>query len=174
MSSKVIMTNILRVVLVIFAQLLVFKHISVSFADFAYIHFIIYPIAFLMLPMRTPTLVILPVAFLIGLLMDIFYDSIGVHASASVFSAYIRTLIIGFLEPFDGYNQDDVPTMHKMGTGWYVSFMSLSLIAHIFFYFSVEAFSFVYFFDIFLNTIFSFIVSALVIFILMFIFRTKA
>jgi hypothetical protein len=152
---------------------MVFKHVSSSIGDFAFFHFIIYPLAFLLLPIRSPLSATLPIAFLIGLGVDIFYDSIGVHASASVFSAYLRSLVIAFLEPFEGYNMDDAPVIKKLGFSWFISFISVTLFAHIFFYFSVEAFSFVYFFEIFLNTIFSFIVSLIVIILGSLIFRTK-
>jgi hypothetical protein len=168
-----ISTNIIRIVLVFLAQVLIFKHVTFGFADFAYIHFIVYPLAFLLLPVKTPSIVVLPLAFLVGIGVDMFYDSPGVHASASVFSAYFRTLVIAFLEPYDGYNVDDAPSIKRLGFGWFVSYISIVLLVHIFFYFSVEAFSFVYFFDIFLNTIFSFIISFIVIIIIQSIFRTK-
>jgi hypothetical protein len=142
-------------------------------SDFAFIHILIYPLAFLLLPIKTPSIVSLPLAFIIGLAVDMFYDSPGVHASASVFSAYFRNLVIAFLVPYDGYNVDDTPNIKRMGFAWFVSYISIVLFVHIFFYFSVEAFSFVYFFDIFLNTIFSFIVSFILVVIIQTIFSTK-
>ena len=60
-----------------------------------------------------------------------------------------------------------------MGLVWFMSFVSLLLLLHCFFYFSVEAFSFVYFFHIFMNTIFSFITSMAVIVLFQLIFRPK-
>lgn len=171
--SNAISTNIIRIILLFLAQILVFKHITFGISDFAYIHFLIYPVAFLLLPVKTPSIILLPLSFLIGLGIDFFYDSPGVHASASVFSAYFRSLVIAFLEPYDGYNVDDVPNIKRMGFGYFVSYMSIVLLAHMLFYFSVEAFSFVYFFDIFLKTIFSFIMSFIVIFIMLSIFKTK-
>ncbi|MBK7701261.1 MAG: hypothetical protein IPJ39_22315 [Saprospiraceae bacterium] len=45
-----------------------------------------------------------------GLALDMAYDSVGIHAAALVFTAYIRNIIIAFLEPFDGYSVADVPT----------------------------------------------------------------
>lgn len=173
MNSQSLLTNIIRIIVVFLAQVMIFKFISSEVGTFAYIHFIIYPIAFLLLPIRLPIAITLPIAFTIGMCVDVFYDSIGVHASASVFSAYFRTLAIAFLEPFEGYNADESPVMKRLGFSWFISYISLTLLAHIFFYFSVEAFTFVFIFDIFLNTIFSFIVSLLVILISQLIFRTK-
>jgi hypothetical protein len=129
--------------------------------------------AILLMPVKTPRAVLLVSAFIFGIALDIFYDSIGIHAFSLVFTAYIRNIIIAFIEPYEGYNIDDVPTLKKMGLGWFVTYISLALLIHVFVYFSVEAFSFVFFFEIFLNTIFSFIVSFITILILQFIFNTK-
>lgn len=171
--NNIITTNIFRFIFIFFIQIWIFKHITFSLGGFAFIHFLIYPVAILLLPVKTPRSILLCLAFLLGILMDVFYDSLGVHAAAMVFTAYIRNTIIAFLEPFEGYNINDIPTIKQMGSAWFVSYLSIALLIHIFLYFSFEAFSFVFFFEIFLNTIFSFIVSFIVILIAQFIFRTK-
>ncbi len=108
-----------------------------------------------------------------GLGLDLFYDSVGIHAATLVFTAYIRNIVIAFIEPFDKYNVIDVPTIRNLGIGWFVSYLSILLFIHILVYFSIEAFSFVYFFEIFINTIFSFIVSFIIIMLSQLIFRPK-
>ncbi len=171
--SNTITTNVIRYILLFLAQVLIFKQITFSLGGIAYIHFIIYPLAILLMPVKTPKAVLLLSAFIMGLSLDMFYDSVGIHAASLVFTAYIRNIIIAFLEPFDSYNTDDVPNIKTFGLGWFISYISICLLIHIFVYFSIDAFSYVYFFEIFLNTIFSFIVSFLVILITQFIFRTK-
>ncbi len=171
--NNAITTNIIRCIILFLAQIWVFKQITFSLGGLAYIHFLIYPMAILLMPVKTPRAVLLVSAFIFGIALDIFYDSIGIHAFSLVFTAYIRNIIIAFIEPYEGYNIDDVPTLKKMGLGWFVTYISLALLIHVFVYFSVEAFSFVFFFEIFLNTIFSFIVSFITILILQFIFNTK-
>jgi len=171
--NNVFQTNIIRIVLIFIAQVLIFKQITFSLQGLAYIHFIIYPMAILLMPVKTSRSILMALGFLLGIALDLFYDSPGIHAASLVFTAYIRNIIIAFLEPFDGYNIDDVPTLKRMGTGWFVSYVSVALIIHIFVYFSIEAFSFVFFFEIFLNTIFSFIVSLILVMVLQFILRTK-
>lgn len=173
MNRSSIQTNVIRVLLLFVAQVLIFKQITFSLGGFASIHCLIYPMAILLLPVKTNRSVLLVLAFLFGISLDMFYDSPGVHTATLVLTAYLRQVIIAFLEPFDGYNMDDVPTIKKMGLAWFVSYISIALLLHIFVYFSIEAFSFVYFFEIFLNTIFSFIFSFVTVLILTFIFRTK-
>lgn len=152
---------------------MVFKQVTFSLGGLAYIHFIIYPLAILLMPIKTPRGVLLLSAFVMGLALDMFYDSVGIHAGTLVFTAYIRNIVIALLEPYDGYNMSDVPTIKNLGIGWVVSYLSITLLIHIFVYFSIEAFSYVFFFEIFLNTIFSFIVSFIVILVAQFIIQTK-
>jgi hypothetical protein len=171
--NKVFRSNLIRISLLLLAQGLIFKHIAFSMGGVAYVHFIIYPLAILMIPVGVPKPLVLITAFLSGIIVDIFYDSPGVHAAALVFTAYFRPLVLAFLEPYEGYKLDDVPSIYNFGFGWFVSYMSLALLVHIFTYFSIEAFSLVYFFKIFLNSIFSFFVSFLVIMTIHLIFRSK-
>ena len=140
---------------------------------FTYVHFIVYPFFILLLPIRLPSIAVVLLSFLMGISVDVFYDSPGVHAAAAVFLGYIRSIIIKFLEPYEGYNMEDSPTLKTMGLSWFMSYQAISLIIFLFVYFSIEAFSFVYIFDIILDTIFTFIASYIVLLIMQFVFRTK-
>ncbi|MBK8625032.1 MAG: hypothetical protein IPN86_05575 [Saprospiraceae bacterium] len=171
--NSAIPTNVFRFVFIFLVQVMVFKQVTFSLGGLAYIHFIIYPLAILLMPIKTPRGVLLLSAFVMGLALDMFYDSVGIHAATLVFTAYIRNIVIALLEPYDGYNMSDVPTIKNLGIGWVVSYLSITLLIHIFVYFSIEAFSYVFFFEIFLNTIFSFIVSFIVILVAQFIIQTK-
>ncbi len=129
--------------------------------------------AILLLPVKTTRSLLLIIAFVFGICLDIFYDSPGIHAAALVFTAYVRNIVIALLEPFSGYNIDDVPTIKQLGFSWFISYISILLLIHFFVYFSIEAFSFVYIFEIFLSSVFSFICSFIVVMIIQFIFNTK-
>lgn len=172
MNSKIIIPSSIRAVIIILLQGLVFRRIAFHWGDFAFVHLFLYPIIILLLPLRTPRILMITVGLIVGLSIDAFYGSFGIHASALVFTAYIRDLIVKILEPYAGYNVDDSPTLKNMGFSWFISYLSIMLVLHLFFYFSVEAFSFVYIFEIVMNTIFSFIASTLLIMIIQYIFRS--
>jgi hypothetical protein len=138
-----------------------------------YVHMLIYPLFILLLPLKTPRSLVIALGFLLGIGVDLFYNSPGVHASALVFTAYLRGLILRILAPYEGYNVEDSPTLVTMGFTWYISYIAITMILHIFFYFSVEAFSFVYFTEIALNTLFSYFATFIIILILDLIFRMK-
>jgi hypothetical protein len=170
MNQKIIKYGI-RFLLILFLQVLVLQRIDFEVGDFAFIHLIVYPYFIFLLPINTPRVFVMLLAFVLGLSVDAFYNSPGVHASAIVFTAYIRNWILKFLEPFEGYNVESVPSIHSLGFAWYISFSCILLIFHLFLYFSIEAFSFVFFYDIFMNTIFSFFVSIFIIILIDLIFK---
>jgi len=171
--NSLITKSVIRAILLILLQGLVFRRIAFQMGDFAFIHLFIYPVIILLLPIRTPKILQITIAFFVGLLIDVFYSSYGIHASALVFTAYIRDFVIKLLEPYSGYDVDESPTMSKLGFSWFLSFSAILFFVHLFFYFSVEAFSFVFFFEIMMNTIFSFIASILLVMLYQLIFRSN-
>ena len=157
--NKVIVVNVVRFIVVFLLQVLVFKRIVVAWGDFTFLRFIIYGIFVLLLPIKTPRMLVVLLAFSLGLGVDIFYDSLGVHAAATTLLGYVRPLLFKILEPFHGYDVEDSPTLKTFGASWFVPYLAMGLFIHLFAYFSIEAFTFVYIFDIVLDTIFSFISS---------------
>ncbi|MDF1696935.1 MAG: hypothetical protein P1U56_13920 [Saprospiraceae bacterium] len=171
--SSALIRNSIRFFLLAIMQVLIFKRVAFNWGDFAFIHFLVYPLFIIMLPIKMPRPLVIFLGFLIGIFVDLFYDSPGVHASAGVFTGYARGLILDLLEPYEGYNTNDSPTIETMGISWFMSYSSIILGLHLFYYFSVEAFSFVYIFEIVMNTIFSFIASFIILMLYLLIFRPK-
>jgi hypothetical protein len=108
-----------------------------------------------------------------GLTVDFLYDTLGVHASAAVFTGFIRASILKMLEPRGGYNMTYSPTVRMMGVGWFAQYTAVLMFAHIFFYYSVEAFTFVYIANILVKTIVSFIASMAFIMIFQLLLNPK-
>mgnify|MGYP000601081646 CR=1 FL=1 len=171
--NNTVVRNIIRFIVLILIQGLVLKSIDLSIGEFDYIHIIIYHLFILLLPLNMPRWMILLAALFMGIGVDLFYDSPGVHASASVFTAYVRKPVLKFLEPQGGYNINEIPSLHHFDISWIIIYTSILTFAHLIWYFSMEAFSFIFFFDITLNTIFSFIISLIFIMIFHFIVRPK-
>jgi len=172
--NSIVITNIIRFFVLVLAQVLVLKRIAFHFGEFVFIHFIIYPVLILLLPLNIPRPMLMGIGFFLGLIVDIFYDSPGIHASACVFTAYIRSYVLNFLEPYEGYKANAVPTIRNMGLTWFMTYVSVLMGLHLLFYFSVEAFSFVFLFEIIMNTIFSLIASLAITVLLLLIFNPKS
>lgn len=172
--SKLITQNIIRFVVCLFAQVLIFKSIAFSVHPFNYGAFIIYPLFIFLLPLNVPKAVVILSSFFLGLGVDMFYDSPGVHASACVFTAYIRPIVLRAIAPVEGYKKmNESPSSNNLGFIWFATYAGILLALHLLFYFSVEAFTFVFFIDILLKVIISFIFSIGIYFLHQIIFRTR-
>jgi len=164
--------NIIRILFVLVLQLVLLKRINLTFAGFNYIHLCIYPIAIALLPYKMPRPLVILAAFAIGLIVDLFYDSLGVHAGACTMVAFLRYYFLQFISPNDGY-KDNSLTAYQYGVGWFLTYMAIFLFVHQLVLYSYEAFSPVYFKEIVLRTIFSFIASLFLIMIGKLIFNPK-
>ena len=171
--SNIVATNILRFLVFVLVQVLLLKNIDIGGVNFNYISIIIYPLFIFLLPFRVPHALLILLGFLIGISVDIFYDSFGVHASASVFSAWIRPGVLRLFTPKGGYNLNYSPVPDRYGFNWFLAYVATMLFAHLFFYFSVDAFTFYYIDKILLRTISSFIISLGVIILYQVIFNPK-
>lgn len=169
--NNTIAINFLRFLGLVVVQGLVFKNVGNDWLQFPYLQIIVFPVFILLLPLRTPRPLVTLLGFGIGLVIDFFYNTLGLHASAAVFTAYIRHFILRLLEPRNGYNANYSPTAARMGIGWFLQYSSLLTILHLFFYFSVEAFTFVYIADILLKTVVSFAASMIFVMIYQLIFN---
>lgn len=171
--NRAVLTNVVRFIGILLVQGLVLKRVTVGWEEFPYVQILLYPVFIMLLPFRIPRPLVILIAFTMGMLVDFFYNTPGVHASASVFTAFIRPFILYRMEPRGGYTAAHGPNREKMGWPWFLRYASFLLAFHLFFYFSVESFTFVYIVTIVLKTIFSFIASMLFILIFMQVFNPK-
>jgi hypothetical protein len=169
--NNVIVANVLRFFGLAILQGLVFKNVGTGWESFPYLHIIVFPVFILLLPLRTPRSLIILLSFLIGIFIDFLYDTMGVHASTAVFTGFIRPFVLSILEPRGGYNMNYSPTPERMSMGWFLRYASIMMLIHLFFYFSVEAFTFVYILNILAKTFFSFIVSMIFVIIYQLLFN---
>lgn len=91
MNNKVV-KNSIRFVALLILQLFVFNYITIDF--FEGIVFYPYIIFILMLPISTNRVVMLFASFFFGLIIDVFANTGGAHATACLVLAYVRPVIL--------------------------------------------------------------------------------
>jgi hypothetical protein len=156
--------HILRALLILLLQVLVLKRIGLGSSWLWHFgNIFLYPVIVLLLPFRLSRHYVIVIGFVLGLIIDMFYDTIGVHAFALTATAYARGLLLSYLEPRGGYQLSMSPTIFSMGLNWVLTFTSLSLLIHTFLYFTAEVFTFVYIGQILLKTLITFVFSMLVV-----------
>ncbi len=161
-----LITNIIRFFIVLALQLLVFNNIQFS----GYINPFFYVLFILLLPFETPKWLMLISSFLLGLSVDIFSHSYGMHAAASVFVAFLRPSLIRFIHSKKEYETGVLPTMGHLGFSWFISYASLLIFIHHFIYFFLEAFRLSDFLNTFYRIIYSSIATIIVIIAEQFLF----
>jgi rod shape-determining protein MreD len=161
-----IFRNIFRFFLLIVLQILILNNIQFS----GYINPYLYVLFILMLPFETPKALVLLLGFITGLTIDIFSDSLGMHAAATTFLAFCRPYILNIIKPRDGYEFTNQPTITDMGANWFLAYAGIMVLLHHLVYFYIEVFRFNELFAIFSRVILSSFFTLLLIVISQLIF----
>ncbi len=105
----------------------------------------VYIFALLMLPLETPRLLLLFIGFVVGMSVDAFTNTLGMHTSACVLLAFVQPALLRILAPREGYEFGQNPSIQHLGFSWYLTFAALATFIHHSALFFVEAFSFDFF-----------------------------
>lgn len=159
-----IISNSVKVILLILLQVLVFNHINFL----GYIDPYPYVMLILFLPIRYEQWQILILSFLIGLGIDLFQDTGGVHAGACLLMGYVRPFFLStaFGISYDYKTLDILKAPFREN----ILYISLMVLVHHFMLFILVFFSFSHLLLILKNTVFSGIFTILVIGILVVLF----
>lgn len=161
-----IIRNLFRFAILVLVQVLVLRNIELGMflTPFLYVLFI------LMLPFETPKSLLLVLGFITGITIDMFYDTQGMHAAASVFLAYCRPSILKLFSPRDGYDFGVKPTIQYLGVPWFISYAGILIILHHLVLFYIEVFRFSEFFFTLLRALTSSATTLLLVTVSQFLF----
>ncbi len=134
---QLVFKNILRFILLVLLQVFVLDNIQFL----GYIIPLLYVLVILSLPIRMPQWAQLLVAFALGLTIDMFSNTPGMHTFATVFVAFFRNFIIGLFVSVDDILRP-TPTFSNFGVAAYVKYVVLTVLLHHAVLFIVEAFTF--------------------------------
>jgi rod shape-determining protein MreD len=105
-------------------------------APFIYILFII------LLPFNTPRSLLLFLSLALGLTIDIFTNTPGVHASACLITGFLRPVILELITSRETLESVPSPRVKSMGFHWFTTYVTFMVIIHHFFLFFIESFTF--------------------------------
>lgn len=171
--SNTIIQNILRLFFFVLVQAVVLQQAKLGGAYFNYISLIFYPLFLFLLPLKTPKITLVLIAFGLGLLVDACYNSPGVHTAACLVTAILRPLALAIYEPREGYNVSLGLTIKSYGTIWFLKYAGTLLLIHLLVYFILEIFTPAYTVEIIGRTIATFIFSLFLMMMYMIIARPK-
>lgn len=148
-----------RFLFLILVQVIVLNHIQWS----GFVNPYVYPLFILLLPVEIPNALLLTLAFMTGLTIDMFGDSGGLHAAATVALAFARPSVLRLLAPRDGYDAEVRLSPQMMGWKWFATYLGLLLFLHHFVLFYLEAFRFSEFFYTLFKVLVNVLISGLMI-----------
>lgn len=157
---------ILKFLLLVLVQVLLLDNIHLFGAQaYLYIMFLV------IFPISISSKILMPISFLLGLCVDIFSGTYGIHAAATTFVAFARPFLIRLLFPLNDVNQIEVLSLSKQKIS-FVCFVAVIVFLHHFVLLMLEAFSFNYIGVVVGKTLLSSIYTLILTFCL-FLFQRK-
>jgi rod shape-determining protein MreD len=142
---------ILQFVVLVLLQLLLFNNIRFS----GFINPYVYVLFFILLPFDFSGTLMLLLALVMGLILDLFMGTPGVHSLATVLIAFIRPYVLNMIAPHDGYDTNTLPRVSYMGLIWFIRYAAIVIVIHHLVLFYAEVFSFAHFFFTLLKVLLS-------------------
>jgi rod shape-determining protein MreD len=163
--NSAMLYNIARFILLLAAQIIIFN----KFDFLGYINPFPYILFIILYPVNGNKYGLLAASFFLGLTMDLFCNSGGVHAAACLMLAYFRPSIFkfsfGLSYEYQTVRLNDTLTPERF------SFILLAVIIHHLTLFVLEVFTFEYLWDIILRTIVSTLFTILICILIIYLIK---
>jgi hypothetical protein len=163
--NSALLGNIARFILLLVAQVLIFNRIDL----FGFINPFPYILFIILYPVNGNKSGLLAASFLLGLLMDMFWNSGGVHAAACLVLAYYRPAIFkfsfGLSYEYQTVRLNDTLTPERF------SFLIIAIVLHHFVLFVLEVFKVSFLWDILVRTVLSTIFTIITCIIIIYIIK---
>lgn len=130
--------NLLRFVVLVVVQVLLVNHIRLG----GYVHPYIYLIFVMLLPLNISGWLLLLSGFGIGLAIDLFMGTPGMHAGATTMMAFCRPGIIKIVSGSLKFDNITEPNLVQLDFYWFMRYTFCMVLVHNFTYFMLEGFSF--------------------------------
>jgi rod shape-determining protein MreD len=162
--NSALLVNIFRFIMLLAIQVVIFNNMNFLgyISPFPYILYII------LYPVNSNKSGLIISSFLLGLTMDMFCNSGGIHATACVILAYYRPYIFKF--SFGLSYEYQTIKLNESLTPERFSFILVSVLLHIIL-FILEAFQFKFIWDILLRTLFSSIFTIIISIIIIYLIK---
>ncbi len=175
---NVYIKNILRFFVIILLQVLILNKITLRWwsepSGFPVFIPYVYPLFILLLPFETPVWALLILGFVLGSTVDVFMNTAGMHACATLLIAYLRTNVLSALLPRNLSEYAGLhPNIKTMGWMPFLVYSAFLIIIHHFVYFTIELWNFSNFGFLLLKVVASALTSMLFIIVYLLLFTRQ-
>ena len=161
--------QIIRFVVLVLFQVLVINHIRLG----GYVHPYIYLVFIMLLPFSTPKWQLLVLGFALGLTIDLFTGTPGLHAGATTLMAFCRPTIIKMVSGNQKFENIQEPNLGQLDCIWFLRYAFCMVLVHHFALFFLESFSFQLIGQVLLRILLSVPVSIFLIMMILYIFKSE-
>lgn len=168
MFNKEFLFSLVKIAIISLLQVFVFNHINFlgNYQPYIYVIFVLfYPAT-----QSRYTLVIL--AFILGLTIDVFENTGGIHAFATTFIAYFRYSIIKLLSGKSNF-EIDFFSFSSFSIYQWTFYLSILVLTHHFLLLILENFKFTGITTVFINTLITSALTLVFVFIYKILFKNK-
>jgi len=158
MKTNEFLITVLRFILLILVQVILLNNINLM----GYVNPYIYLIFIILYPFDSSRELLIFLSFLLGITIDIFDNSGGIHAAASVFTAYIRPVVLKY--SFGISYEYDAIKLERSSFAEKFSYIASLVFIHHLVLFLLEAFSFRHMVLVLKSVLFSGLFTLVVIF----------
>lgn len=167
--SNLYIRNIVRFIALILIQVLVLNHMNLS----GYINPYVYVLFILLLPVQINKSALLLLAFITGLTIDLFGNTLGLHAASTVLLAYARPGILRLFFKNLEFSADEEPNISKLKPVGFLKYTLVLVFIHHTALFFLEVFSFNGFLSTLSRIALSTLVTTLMIMTLALLFASR-
>ncbi|MDB2317613.1 rod shape-determining protein MreD [Flavobacteriales bacterium] len=150
--------HIKRFFILLGIQIIVLNNVQIS----GYLNPYIYILFIMLLPPKMPKALVLTMAFIMGFTVDIFENSYGIHAAASVLIAFIRPVALSLVSVKGGEDLEAIG-IKQLRFARFFTYSGILCLIHHFTLFYIEAFRLNEFIDTFVRALSSTLISLLII-----------
>lgn len=166
--NSIFSIHTVRFIILVIFQVLILNNINFL----GYINPYIYILFIALFPIRNNRIILILLSFLIGLTIDLFLDTGGIHAAACVFVAYARPVLLK--TAFGTIYEHQSIKFNSVDFGSKLTYFTLLTVLHHLVLFSLEIFSFSKILFVVQKTLFSSIFTILLSVIITIIFSRKS
>jgi len=114
--SRISIIQVISFFIYLLYQVLILKNIVLFNTAFCFLY-----VAYLFfLPVESNPLFLMFAGFVMGFAIDVFYDSLGLHAFSCVLVMYLRNYWLSLITPQGGYDVSTTPSIAINGMQWFL------------------------------------------------------
>ena len=141
----------LLAIILMFVQIMILDKLYLLKLPNVYIYILI----ILLLPYKFNRILLLFLSFGLGLTLDMFNSTPGLHAIAATFVAFIRTPLLNSISNFEEYDNNVMLSHHKYKWTWFFKYYGIIIITHNTIILLLQYLTFINFYEILIRILIS-------------------